>query len=75
MEVTGKVIDGKVVVEGDPLPEGSTVRVIFPIHDEAVELTDEDWADLKEAIAEIERGEYITGEELLADLRRPIAET
>jgi hypothetical protein len=75
MEVTGKVIDGKVVVEGDPLPEGSTVRVIFPIDDEAVELTDEDWADLKEAIAEIERGEYITGEELLADLRRPIAET
>jgi hypothetical protein len=71
IEVTGKVVDGKVVVEGDPLPEGSTVTVIYPADDESVELSDEDWAELREAIAEIERGEYITGEELLAELRRP----
>jgi hypothetical protein len=27
---TGKVIDGKVVVEGEPLLEGSTVTVFLP---------------------------------------------
>ena len=72
IEIPGTVIDGKVVVEGDALPEGSAVRVILPLDDEPVELTDEDWTELQEAVAEIERGEYITGEELLADLRRPI---
>jgi len=72
IEIPGTVVDGKVVVEGDALPEGSAVRVILPLDDEPVELTDEDWTELQEAVAEIERGEYITGEELLADLRRPI---
>ena len=72
IEVPGKVIDGKIVVEGDALPEGSNVRVIIPTDGGFDELTDEDWAELQEAVAEIERGDYITGEELLADLRRPI---
>jgi hypothetical protein len=72
IEIPGKVVDGKVVVEGDALPEGSDVRVIIPTDDESDELTDEEWAELQEAVAEIERGDFITGEELLAERRRPI---
>ena len=71
--VTGKVIDGKVVVEGDPLPDGATVRVLIPNRSGAYELSDEQRAELQEAIAEIERGEFMTGDELLAPIRRPIS--
>jgi hypothetical protein len=39
---TGKVIDGKVVVEGEPLVEGSTVTVFLPGPDEEIELTPDD---------------------------------
>ena len=75
IEVSGKVVDGKIVIEGDAPPEGSTVRVLIPEDDVSDQLSEEDWAELQEAVAEIERGEYITGEELLADLRRPMSST
>jgi hypothetical protein len=69
--VTGKVVDGKVVVEGDPLPEGATVTVLLPADDETFELTDEQWAELKEAVAEMDRGQGIPAQEVLAAIRRP----
>jgi hypothetical protein len=67
---TGTVIDGKVVVEGEPLEEGTKVTVVLREDDEFFELTPEEEAELLASIAEIERGEYITGEELLERLRR-----
>jgi hypothetical protein len=67
---TGTVIDGKVVVEGEALAEGATVTVVLREEDETFELTAEEEAELIESIAEIERGELITGEELLERLRR-----
>ena len=67
---TGTVVDGKVVVEGETLAEGSTVTVVLREDDETFELTPEDEAELLESIAAIERGEFISGEQLLERLRR-----
>ena len=67
---TGTVVDGKVVVEGEALAEGSTVTVVLREEDEIFELTAEEEAELLASIADIERGEFISGEELLQRLRR-----
>ncbi len=67
---TGTVVDGKVVVEGETLAEGSTVTVVLREDDETFELSSEDEAALLESIAAIERGEFISGEQLLERLRR-----
>jgi hypothetical protein len=67
---TGTVVDGKVVVEGESLAEGSTVTVLLRDDDEGFELTPEEEQQLLESIAEIERGEFISGEQLLERLRR-----
>lgn len=66
---TGIVVDGKVVVEGEALIEGSTVTVVLRDDDEAFELTPEDEEELLESLAEIERGEFLSGEQLLERLR------
>jgi diadenosine tetraphosphate (Ap4A) HIT family hydrolase len=67
---TGTVIDGKVVVEGEPLEEGTKVTVVLREEEAFFELTPEEEAEVLASIAEIERGEYISGEELLERLRR-----
>ena len=67
---TGIVVDGKVVVEGESLTEGSTVTVVLREDDEAFELTPQEEQELLESIAEIERGEFVSGEQLLERLRR-----
>lgn len=67
---TGTVIDGKVVIEGVSLAEGSTVTVLLRGDDEAFELSAEDEEALLKSVAEIERGEFITGEQLIERLRR-----
>jgi hypothetical protein len=67
---TGTVIDGKVVVEGESLAEGSKVTVVLREDDDFFDVTPEEEADLIASIDEIERGEYITAEELLERLRR-----
>jgi hypothetical protein len=67
---TGTVIDGKVVVEREPLEEGAKVTVVLRENDEYFDLAPEQEAELLASIDEIERGEYITGDELLERLRR-----
>ena len=67
---TGTVVDGKVVVEGETLTEGETVTVLLREDEEAFELTREEEEELLESIGEIERGEFVSGEELLERLRR-----
>jgi len=58
------------VVEGMELPEGSTVTVLAPDPDDEVRVTAEEEAELLEAIAEADRGETISAEELFARLDR-----
>jgi hypothetical protein len=67
---TGIVVDGKVVVEGESLAEGSTVTVVLRDNEEAFELTPGDEDELLDSIAQIERGEFVSGKQLLERLRR-----
>lgn len=61
---------GKVVVEGLDLAEGETVTVLTHETEEEVHLSPEEEAELLEAIAEADRGETISAEELFARLDR-----
>ena len=67
---TGTVVDGKVVVEGEALAEGSTVTVLLREPGETFELSPEDEAALLESISAIESGEFVSGGKLLDRLRR-----
>lgn len=69
----GKVVGNTVVLEGEPLPEGSRVTVWTEDVD-GFELDEQSQHELMEADAAIERGEGISAEELfnrLAQLRAP----
>lgn len=63
--ITGKVVAGRIVVEGEPLEEGSTVTVLAPEQDETFVLDSQAETALLDAMAEADRGEVITGEQLL----------
>jgi len=67
---TGTVVDGKVVVEGESLAEGTKVTVVLREEEESFDLTPEEEAELLASIDEIERGEYVSADELLERLRR-----
>ncbi len=70
MQVTiGTVVGGKVIVEGVPLVEGSVVTVLSREPDMPFALTVEDEEELLAVIAEIERGDFVSAEELLDSLR------
>ena len=65
---TGKVIEGKVVVEGSPLEEGAVVTVLAREAEETFRLTPEEEAELLLSIEEADRGETVSLEEVLAKL-------
>ena len=67
---TGKVVGGKVVLEGEALPEGSVVTVVARDADETFEVTPEEEQALLAAIAQAERGEVVSWEVLRQQLRR-----
>ena len=67
---TGKVVAGKVVVDGLSLSEGEIVTVLTQEAELAVHLSPEEEAELLEAIAEADGGETISADELFARLRR-----
>ncbi len=67
---TGKIVAGKVVLEGEPFEEGTAVAVIAADDSESFELSPEQEAELLEAIAEIDRGEFVDGADLLRSLKR-----
>jgi len=67
--IAGTVVDGRIVVEGETLVDGSKVTVLAPEGDEdTFELPPEQEAILVQAIAEIERGEGIDAGEFLKEL-------
>jgi predicted transcriptional regulator len=67
---TGTVVNGAIVVEGVPLAEGARVTVVTRGADEGFALGEAQEAALLASLAEIERGEFVTLEELLATLPR-----
>lgn len=66
---TGKVVGGRVVVEGEPLAEGATVTVMIPEDEQGFELGPEEEAELLAAMDQIRRGEVVDGDELIRELR------
>ncbi|MGZ8215745.1 hypothetical protein [Methylomagnum sp.] len=67
---TGIVINGKVIVEGMPLAEGALVAVLARGADEPFRLTESEENELLEAMAEIERGEFVRLDQLSESLRK-----
>lgn len=65
MRITqGKVVDGQVIVEGDPLNEGSTVTIL--VSDETTfTLHSEDEVALLQAIAEADQNDLNSGEDVI----------
>lgn len=69
---SGRVVDGKVVVDGDPLPEGAIVTVLAREGDESFLLDAVAEAELLESIAEGYRGEGVSAEDVLRTLRHRV---
>jgi hypothetical protein len=67
---TGTVVDGKVVVEGLSLPEGTLVTVVTREAEGTVRLSQRDEAELLDSLDDADREEGISAEELLERLRR-----
>ncbi len=67
---TGTVKEGKIVVEGLSLPEGTLVTVVTRDSEHAVRLSPEEEAELLDALDEADREEGISAEELFERLRR-----
>lgn len=66
---TGRVVAGKVVLEGEPLTEGSVVTVISTEDGESFEASPEEERALQAAITQADRGEVISWENLRQKLR------
>ena len=67
---TGRVVGGKVVIEGEPLAEGSVVTVVAREDDETFEVSCEEERALLEAVAQADRGQVVSWETLREQLRR-----
>ena len=67
---TGKVVEGKVVLEGRSLREGAVVTVIAREDDETFDVPPELEAELRQSLAEAARGEFVSADEVLRRLRK-----
>ncbi len=67
---SGRFVDGKVVVDGAPPPDGTQVEVYVVEDGGEVWLTPDMEADLEAAIERMERGEFVTWEALRERLRK-----
>ena len=61
----GTVVGGKIIVEGDPLPEGAVVTILARETHETFEVPSELEAELDESIAEAARGETISADVII----------
>jgi len=67
---TGTVVSGKVVLVDSAIADGTDVYVLTKDADEIPRLSPEELAELEAGIAEADRGDMISGEELFKQLRR-----
>lgn len=66
---SGKVVAGKIILDGDPLPDGAVVTVLSLEGDETFTLDAAAEAELLESMAEGDRGGTVPAEEVLRALR------
>ena len=69
--ITGHVVNGTIVVEGEKLEEGTKVTVLANEDDETFQLSPQDEAELLVAIDQANRGDFVSGDELLRQLTNP----
>ena len=69
---TGKVVGGKVVLEGEPWAEGSVVTVVARDDEATFDVSPEEERALLEAIAQADRGQVVSWQELREQLRRSV---
>ncbi len=67
--VTGKVENGKVALPEGEFEEGAAVAVLASTADEPVGLTSAEEEALIESLSAIRSGNYVSGEDLLRELR------
>ena len=67
---TGTVVGGKIVVEGEPLPEGAIVTILAREADETFDVPPELEPELLESLAQAAQGDTISAKEMLERLRR-----
>lgn len=65
---TGTVVNGRVIVQGAQLPEGTLVTLLTRGENESFMLSASDEDELLEALAEIDQGEHLSLEQLLHTL-------
>jgi hypothetical protein len=70
--LSGRVVGGKIVVDDDGLVEGATVTILADDEADTFAVSPEQQEELLAAIGEAERGELVSPEHLLEDLRRPM---
>ncbi|MEQ1573984.1 MAG: hypothetical protein ABL993_07025 [Vicinamibacterales bacterium] len=66
---TGRIVEGKVVVEGEPWAEGSVVTVVARDDEQTFEVSVDEERALLEAIAQADRGQVVSWETLRERLR------
>jgi hypothetical protein len=67
---TAKVNNGVIQIDGNDLPDGTTVTLLAQEGDEIFELDAAQESELLAAIAAAERGELVSTSELLGQIRR-----
>jgi hypothetical protein len=67
---TGTVFSGKVVLVDSEIADGTDVYVLTRDADEPPRLSPEELTELEAGIAEADRGDMVSGEELFRQLRR-----
>lgn len=68
--LTAKVVDSQLDVPKGLLDEGITVTILVPEGEDGFELSAEEVALIRESFAQIARGEWIDGEQLIDEIRR-----
>ena len=69
---TGRVVEGKVVLEGERLADGTIVTVVVREGEETFDVSAEDERALLEALSQADRGQVVSWDELRAQLRRSV---
>lgn len=69
--ITGTVVGGRIIVEGERLTEGEQVTVLRREGNETFHVSPDEKAQLLDAIDQARRGEFVDVETLLAELDEP----
>ena len=65
--ITGTVLDGRIVVEGERFTEGEQVTVLRREENETFQVSGREKRELLDSIAQARRGEFVDADALLAE--------